>query len=506
MTDRASDGDPDGGNGGSGSTGPHGGSDVVDHEFDLDELRAFARELSYCTDEDVLEACLAKVEDMADRIDLEPPAWESGENRGRPSEDEYNALLYVYETPRKEAGSGPLDGMSLAIKDHIAVEGLPMTAGLAEHSFVPRYDAVLVERLLAAGAAITGKANMDALAVGPEGVWSERGQVHNPIAEDRVPGGSSSGSAVAVATGLADAAIGSDAGGSIRKPAAYNGLVGVKPSQGVVPAHGKVHTQTTLGAVGPIAKNVSDGARVLDVIAGPDRRDPGAAAVDLGLLAEGLEEPLSCTIGVPEPFFEVADPPVRNVVEALVDDVADRTDCEVRSVSVDNSVSRLPSFVSHPEFAALLRARAVNYGGGVASDAGWHALVEAIHEEGLNEHLTLRKLPGAFLAEQTDGLSYVAAQKKLTAFQQSLDATFEEVDLLLTPTVPALAPKLDEDIENLPRNLSINCQPFNVAGTPSVAVPAGRAEGLPVSAQVTAPLYEDGLALRGARMVERVRE
>lgn len=471
----------------------------------LDEaVRQLTRDLPYCEDEDVLADCRERAASMAAEIDLERGTPREVTNRGRWSDDPHNALLAVYDTPRTAETAGPLSGTTVAIKDHIAVAGLPMTAGLGEASFVPGYDAALVERLLAAGAGIVGKANMDALAIGPEGVWSERGQVRNSIASDRVPGGSSSGSAVAVATGLADGAIGSDAGGSIRKPAAYNDLVGVKPTQGAVPSHGKVMTQTTLGATGPIAATVEEATAILDVIAGPDRRDPGSRAVDLGQARTALDEPEPWVVGVPDSFLESADRPVADRIDSLADELAERTPCTLRSISLDNGVSRLPGYLSGPEFRWLLEQEGVNHGPGVAGDRGWSALLAALRRQGLNEHVTRRKLAGAILDEATGGRSYVAAWEEMVSFQERFDECFETVDLLLTPTVPALPPPLDADIENLPRNLSINCQPFNLAGAPAVSVPAGRAEGLPVGAQIAAPVGADARALRGARLVERL--
>lgn len=478
---------------------------MPDGEFsDPDAIRRLARELSFADDPELLEECLAAAESLYEDLDTDGVFPSPGEDRGRPGDDPYNAMLSVYETPRTETADGPLDDLTVGIKDNLAVADLPMTGGLAEHTYVPSYDAVVVERLLDAGAAIHGKTNMDALGLGPEGVWSEIAQVRNSIDDERVPGGSSSGSAVAVATGQVDAALGTDAGGSVRKPAAYNELVGIKPTQGIVPAHGKITSATTLGSIGPITRSVADAARVLEVIAGPDRRAPGAAQVDVGPLADGLDEPLACEIGLPDTFLECADPGVEAVIRRLADEIEDATDCTVTPVELDNTVSSLPSYLSGPEMGWLIRQETVDHGAGTPTDPAWYHLFQSLTDEGFNDHITRRKLPGAYVDDQTDGLAYVVAYLKMLAFREELATLFEDVPLLLSPTVPAVPPRLDEDIEHLPRNLSINCQPFNLSGSPAVAVPADRVDGLPVSAQIAAPAYEDDLALRGAQLIERI--
>lgn len=469
---------------------------------DLERIQALARELSFVEDPRVLEACLEQAERMFADIDLSAGMPNAGTPTGHQAEDPSHALLAVYDRPRQETSAGPLANFSFAIKDNMAVAGLPMTGGLADHEYVPSYDAIIVERILDAGGSIVGKANLDALALGPEGVWSEIAQVQNSIDPERVPGGSSSGSAVAVATGQVDAAIGSDAGGSIRKPAAYNELVGIKPTQGIVPTHGKISCATTLGSVGPIAETVETAARILDVIAGPDLRDPATSQVDLGAIGSVGSEPFTGTIGVPDSFMACADAEVAAVIEQLRDRIADETECEIETVALDNSVSRLPGYLSGAELGWLIRQDGVDHGAGRPTDPAWYHLLSDLQAAGFNEHITRRKLPGAYLDAATDGQSYMAAYELMLEFRERLATVFEDVEVLLSPTVPAVPPRLDADIENLPRNLSINCQPFNLTGAPAVAVPAGRTDGLPVSAQLAAAPYDDVSAMRAGALVE----
>lgn len=476
---------------------------------DEEAVRRLADRLSYRIDDDVVESVLDSVSNL--RYDESTERIEEAESVGRRSDDEYNALLERYDEPRTEATDGALAGVSFAIKDNMTVRGLTMTCGMEALSFVPAEDAVVVERLLGAGASIVGKANMDGLALGPGGVFSEIAQVRNPVYDDLVPEGSSSGSGASVAAELVDAALGSDTGGSVRKPAAANGLVGVKPTKGLVPLHGLVPLAPSLDTIGPLARDVDTAARALDAMAGHDPRDPSSSRVDAGSLTDDLDDPPHLTFGLPDGFNDVAIDDVRRKIEELAAELDTHDSMSVREVMLDNDISDYFSHVSDAEFGWMMRQATIDHGQGSWYDELWRDAVDSLTDPGLNTYITTRKLPGAYLDHKTNGKSYIQARQRAIAFQARLREVFSEVDLLLMPTLPTFPPELTEELQENPLRvtdiepgLGFNTRAFNLAGTPAVAVPAGEADGRPVSAQVVAPIFEDRRALQGARQIERI--
>lgn len=417
-------------------------------------------------------------------------------NDGDRSDDRYNALLHVYDTPRPPTGSGPLDGLVVAVKDNIAARNLRMTCGLEQMEYVPSFDATVVERLLAAGASLVGKANMDAFALGPGGQWSELGTVENPRAADRVPGGSSSGSGAAVAAGLVDVALGSDTGGSIRSPAACCGVVGIRPTQSAVPRYGFVELAPSADAIGPLARDVETAAAALEAIAGADPRDRTTSRLPSGWLAHDGD----VEIGV-----------VRSTVDGSVDGVRDVIDEALAAVAADpavtvtdvdlafGAVSKAFSICMGAEFGWLVRQSFTVRGQGVQYNPELRA---ALGDLTFNEHVASRVLPGAVLDEETDGLAYVLARQEVERFERRLVGLFEDVDVLVTPTLRRLPPKFGE-VESSEDGLQYSfTKPFSLTGDPSVSVPVGAVDGLPVSAQVVAPEFRDGAAIRAARLLE----
>lgn len=467
------------------------------------KVRKLAESLSFSTDDDVLEQCLETSGDVV--AETSSPSESERTSVGHRSDDDYNALLDVYERPRRDASDGVLGGVSLAIKDNMAVSGLSMTAGLEDVSYVPAEDAVVVRRLLEAGGEIVGKSNMDALAIGPGGAWSEIAQVANPTYPGCYPGGSSSGSAAAVAAGLVDAALGSDSGGSIRKPAAYCGVVGMKPTNGAVPTHGFVPLAPSLDAIGPIARDVETAANVLETIAGYHPRDPGSSHVEFDSLGTRIDDAPSPTIGLPDAYFERSVDAVTAVLRSTMDRLDERYDVRFREVSVDDdAIADVYSLVLGAEFAWTLRQS------GVRRDVGgWYGeavreLYGEVADVGFNDHITLRQLPAAFVDAETDGGAYTRAREEMIEHETRLTELFRDVDVLLTPTIPRFPPSIDTDLDESEHDRSSNLRGFNATGHPAITVPVGESDGRPVSAQIVAPQFEDGLALRTARMVETV--
>lgn len=422
--------------------------------------------------------------------------------------DDYGALLWGYETSRKSS-SGPLNDLSVVVKDNVAIAGLPLTCGSAELSYTPRFDATLVERLLNDGAAVRGKANMDAFAFGPSGEFSGIDTVRNPLDPDRVPGGSSSGSGVAVAAGEADVAIGTDTGGSVRIPAACCGVVGMKPSFGTVSRHGIVPFAPSLDTAGPLAQTVDDAARVLRSIRGPDLHDAttGVRGVAPGGLGPDTKDPEGTdrveTVGVPEAFLEACSETVRERFETAISSL-DPNLC-IESVSVPlGAVEEAYLLIGATEFSWWIRQTATVRGLGATYDNGWAEELSAhLADEGLSDHVAKRVLPSAYLDARENGGPYRAARREAAAFRERVDRALEETDVLCLPTIRTLPPERGEVTANDRLfDLLGNTAPFNLSGHPAVSVPLDTAGKLPVSAQFVAPLGADGVALDAARIAE----
>lgn len=473
---------------------------------DMDELSSFGAELSFATDDETLRSVRGIIEEIKEQLDDPIVGAQSSESVGSFSDDEYNALLDVYDEPRSESDTGSLVGLDFAVKDCIAVKDLSMTCGIKDFRYVPSTDAVVVERLLSAGANAVGKANMEPFAFGPTGEHSEYGQPTNPAAPDRVPGGSSSGSAAGVAAELVDFALGTDTGGSVRLPAACCGLVGIKPTHRLVPRHGFVDLVPWTDTIGPLARNVETAAAVLETMAGNDIRDPASSHVDVGSLTDNLDDPdgSELTIGLVESLTDAADDEVAKHIRDVADDLTVEHDVAVERVSVDLSeISKAyPLLVG--EFSWLIRQRGIIRGEGTGYQEEWRAaFAEFLETHEFSSYITSRALPAAFVDDQTEGRSYIALRQRAIEFQQQLAGVFDGVDLLLTPTTRIVPPEYETiGVYKDSLGMTGNTVPFSFAQTPAVTVPVGVVDGVPVSAQIVAPKFEDERAIRGARLIE----
>jgi aspartyl-tRNA(Asn)/glutamyl-tRNA(Gln) amidotransferase subunit A len=476
-----------------------------------DRLLDVAADLDVQADERTAEGCLdalSRLETAADRLRTDPDEVRAV---GSPGDDPYEAFLATYDDPRG-GGSGPLADHSVAVKDNIAARGLTMTCGSSEFHVVPAADATVVERLLDAGASLRGKTNMDVFGFGPSGEFSDFAQVQNPLDASRVPGGSSSGSAAAVAGGLVDVALGTDTGGSVRMPAACCGLAGIKPTHGLVSRNGFVDMAASLDAIGPLAPDVTTAARTLAVVAGPDRRDPSTRGRSAsGPIAEGLDSPGDLRIGRLDPFLDPAADSVRTALAGHLDrlDAEPGVTVERATLGADfdrRDVEDAYFLIAMTEFAWLLRQTGALRGQGTGYGEPLRRAVARMLADGVaNEQVAWRVLPAAALDAADDGAAYVAARETVVDFQRRLENCFETYDLLVTPTLRTLPPEygLMDDVDNV-LDMNGNCLPFNLSGHPAATVPVAAVDGLPVSAQYVAPAFDDGLALRGARLSERV--
>ncbi|GGC60292.1 Asp-tRNA(Asn)/Glu-tRNA(Gln) amidotransferase subunit GatA [Haloferax sulfurifontis] len=405
---------------------------------------------------------------------------------------------------------GPLSGKTVAVKDNISTEGLRTTCGSAMlEDYVPPYDATVVELLKDAGATIVGKANMDEFGMGTTTETSAFGPTKNPVDESRVPGGSSGGSAAAVAAGEADLALGTDTGGSIRCPAAFCGVVGIKPTYGLVSRYGLVAYANSLEQIGPIAPTVEDAAALLDVIAGPDDRDgttrDAGADSNYAAAADGDVEGL--TIGVPTEFVEGADDGVEAAFWAALDEL-EAQGAEYREVSmpsVEKAVAAYYVIAMSEASSNLARFDGVRYGKSGGYDGNWNEAFARAREEGFGSEVKRRILLGTYaLSAGYHDKYYAKAQDARAWVKQDFDEAFEDVDVVASPTMPVPPFELGESLDD-PLQMYLadaNTVPVNLANLPAISVPAGETDGLPVGLQLIGPKFGEETIVRAASAVE----
>jgi len=417
----------------------------------------------------------------------------------------YNGYITEQEIPGAE--DGPLAGRTVAVKDNLSTAGVRTTCGsnmLA--GYVPPYDATVVEHLKQAGATITGKTNMDEFGMGTTTETSAFGPVENPAAPGHVPGGSSGGSAAVVAAGDADLALGTDTGGSVRCPAAFCGVVGIKPTYGLVSRYGLVAYANSLEQVGPLAPTVEEAAELLEVLAGPDDRDATTRdATDHGTdyefaaAADGDVEGLS--VGIPTELVEGAAEGVREQFWAAIDDLeaAGATAREVSLPSVEHAVEAYYVIAMGEASSNLARYDGVRYGSPGGYEGDWNDSFARSREAGFGEEVKRRILLGTYaLSAGYQDRYYRKAQDARALVQQDFDAAFAEVDVLASPTMPVTPFELGESLSD-PLQMYLadaNTTPVNLANLPAISVPVGETEGLPVGLQLVGPAFGEKTIIR----------
>jgi aspartyl-tRNA(Asn)/glutamyl-tRNA(Gln) amidotransferase subunit A len=416
------------------------------------------------------------------------------------------AARAVDERRARGEALGPLAGVPVAVKDALCTRGIATTAASRIlEGYVPPYDATTVTKLREAGAVLVGKTNMDEFAMGSSNENSAYGPTRNPWDTARAPGGSSGGSAAAVAARLAPAALGSDTGGSIRQPAAFTGVVGVKPTYGRVSRYGLVAFASSLDQVGPFATDVRGAARLLRTLAGHDPRDATslAAPVDdyeaaCGASVRGLR------IGVPDEYFAAGlDPDVGQSVEAAIR-ALEAEGCTVRRVTLPHTRYAVATYyvlATAEASSNLSRFDGVRFGlrvepwaeagsrPGAARDL--RAMYGATRDHGFGDEVKRRILLGTFvLSAGYYDAYYLKAQKVRTLIRRDFDAAFADVDVIAAPTAPTPAFRIGEKAHDpLAMYLSdVYTLPASLAGLPALSVPAApTAAGLPVGLQLIAP-------------------
>jgi aspartyl-tRNA(Asn)/glutamyl-tRNA(Gln) amidotransferase subunit A len=416
---------------------------------------------------------------------------------------------FITRTDIETDFEGILDGRRVAVKDNISTEGVRTTCGSAMlEEYVPPYDATVVERLKKSGATIVGKTNMDEFGMGTTTETSHFGPTTNPIDPERVPGGSSGGSAAAVAAGETDLALGSDTGGSVRCPAAFCGVVGIKPTYGLVSRYGLVAYANSLEQVGPLAPTVNDAAELLDVIAGPDERDAttrDGGERDYASAADG--DVAGTTIGVLTDLVEGADERVASVFEERIADLEDRG-AEIREVELESLGHAVQAYyvIAMSEASSnLARFDGVRYGLSGGFEGDWNDAFARAREAGFGPEVKRRILLGTYaLSAGYHDKYYRKAQDARAWIKQDFDRALSEADVLASPTMPVLPPKLGESLDD-PLALYLmdaNTVPVNLADLPAISVPAGSADGLPVGAQFIGPAFGERDVIRAASALE----
>jgi aspartyl-tRNA(Asn)/glutamyl-tRNA(Gln) amidotransferase subunit A len=407
---------------------------------------------------------------------------------------------------------GPLAGVPVAIKDNLCTKGIPTTCSsrMLEH-FVPPYESTVTQRLWDAGAVLVGKTNLDEFAMGSSTETSAFGTTRNPWDVSRVPGGSSGGSAAAVASGQCLVALGSDTGGSIRQPASFCGVVGLKPTYGRVSRWGLVAFASSLDQVGPFSRTVADAAAVLQVIAGHDPRDATSLDVPVPNYLAGLEKPIrGLRVGIlKEAFAEGLNPEVKASVEAAAQQL-EGLGCELVEVSCPQFKAGIATYyvIAPSEASAnLARYDGVKYGHRSAEADSLSTMTALSRAEGFGPEVQRRILIGTYaLSAGYVEAFYKKAQQVRTLIRREFDRAFEQVDVLLTPTAPTTAFQPGEHANDplamyLADLLTI---PANLAGLPAISVPSGfDSKGLPIGLQLMAPVLEEEPLLRVAHQYER---
>jgi aspartyl-tRNA(Asn)/glutamyl-tRNA(Gln) amidotransferase subunit A len=422
----------------------------------------------------------------------------------------------VDEAAAKGEPLPPLAGIPVGIKDVLVMKGAAATAGSKIlEGYRPPYDATVVSKLEAAGAVLLGKLNCDEFAMGSSNENSAYGPVRNPADTERVPGGSSGGSAAAVAADMAVATLGSDTGGSIRQPASFCGVVGVLPTYGRVSRYGLIAFASSLDRVGPFAANVRDAATLLGVIAGHDPKDATSSPAPVPDYAAESDKPLKepgkarLRIGIPAEYFgDGLDPEVRAAIEKGIAALKD-AGCTLKPISLPYTRYAIPVYylVATAEASAnLARFDGVRYGYRTPKPENLAAMYSHSRDEGFGAEVKRRILLGTYaLSAGYYDAYYRKAQQVRRLLAEEFLRAFTEVDAIVTPTAPTPAFKLNEKTgDPLAMYLAdIFTVPASLAGICGVSVPCGAsAAGLPVGMQVLARHLNEGTAFRVARAVE----
>jgi aspartyl-tRNA(Asn)/glutamyl-tRNA(Gln) amidotransferase subunit A len=410
----------------------------------------------------------------------------------------------------KMPGDGLLAGVPIAIKECISTKGIETNcSSRILRGYVPPYDAHVIERLKAEGAIIMGKTNMDEFAMGTSTETSCFGPTKNPWDLDCVPGGSSGGSAAVVAGCEAPCALGSDTGGSVRCPASFCGIVGLKPTYGLVSRFGLVAYANSLEQIGPLTHTVEDTALLMEVISGHDRRDSTSAEGEHHSYLPSLKDGISgMKIGIPKEYFgEGVNKDVEKAVWGGINTL-ESLGASWQEISLPHTRFALAAYyvIAMSEASSnLARFDGLRYGLRQGEDKDWHTTFSTIRSKGFGPEVKRRIMLGTYaLSAGYYGRYYLKALKVRTLIKEDFLRAFKDVDLLASPTMPIPAFKIGERI-NDPLSLymaDVFTVPINLAGVPAISVPCGFAGQLPIGLQLIGPHFGEAAVLRAAHAFE----
>ncbi|MCU6712661.1 Asp-tRNA(Asn)/Glu-tRNA(Gln) amidotransferase subunit GatA [Paenibacillus sp. J5C_2022] len=425
-------------------------------------------------------------------------------------ENARSAAAGMDEQLAKAGERGLLFGLPAGVKDNIVTEGLRTTcASRFLENYDPIYDATASRKLKEAGAITIGKLNLDEFAMGGSNENSSFHPTRNPWNRDHVPGGSSGGSAASVAAGQVYFSLGSDTGGSIRQPAAYCGIVGLKPTYGLVSRFGLVAFASSLDSIGPLTKNVEDAAYVLQAIAGYDKCDSTSANVDIPDYASALSGDVKgLRIGVPKEYLgEGIDPRVKQaVMDALrVYESMGATWEEVSLPHTEYAIAAYYLLASSEASSNLARFDGVRYGVRADNPDNLIDLYRKSRSQGFGPEVKRRIMLGTYsLSSGYYDAYYLKAQKVRTLIKNDFDEVFKQYDVIVGPTAPTPAFRIGEQVNN-PLTMYLNdiCTiPVSLAGIPAISVPCGMADGLPIGLQIIGQAFQESTVLRAAHAYE----
>lgn len=406
----------------------------------------------------------------------------------------------------------PLAGVAVAIKDIIATRGTETTCGSKIlKGFVPPYNATVINRLKEAGAIIIGKTNMDEFAMGSSTENSAFGPTHNPWDLGRVPGGSSGGSAAAVTADETFVALGTDTGGSIRQPASFCGIVGLKPTYGRVSRYGLVAYASSLDQIGPIAKDVTDCALLMKVISGHDNMDSTSVNLEVPDYLKSCQEGIKdLKIGVPEEYFiEGIDPEVKDALDKALK-LFEKLGAKIEEASLPHTEYSLPAYylIATAEASSnLARYDGVQYGYRAEDYIDLSSMYQSTRSEGFGSEVKRRIMLGTYaLSSGYYDAYYLKAQKVRTLIKEDFDKAFSKYDILITPTSPTSAFKLKEKVSDpLTMYLSdIYTVPINLAGIPAISLNCGYSKSnLPIGLQIIGKPFDEETIIRAAYNFEK---
>jgi aspartyl-tRNA(Asn)/glutamyl-tRNA(Gln) amidotransferase subunit A len=420
-----------------------------------------------------------------------------------------SALLQAKQFDRNP-GRGLLAGVPIAIKECISTKGIETNcSSRILRGYIPPYDAHVIKRLKAEGAIIMGKTNMDEFAMGTSTETSCFGPTKNPWDQTRVPGGSSGGSAAVVAGGEAPCALGSDTGGSVRCPASFCGIVGLKPTYGLVSRYGLVAYANSLEQIGPLTHTVEDTALLMEVISGHDERDSTSAQGEHRSYLSGLQGGVAgLKIGIPKEYFgEGVDQDVEKAVWEAISTL-ESLGASWKEVSLPHTRYALAAYyvIAMSEASSnLARFDGLRYGSRLGEDKDWHTTFSAIRAQGFGSEVKRRIILGTYaLSAGYYGRYYLKALQVRTLIKEDFLHAFKDVDILASPTMPIPAFKIGERIND---TLSLYMAdvftvPINLAGVPAISVPCGFSGRLPIGLQLMGPHFGEATVLRTAAAFE----